>query len=88
MFLVTGDGSAVSELAALCVKGKREHVAPILYAHVHERNRKMSEIGVSVITMPHTNVVHVHTELKKMDKLYRVSYFIEPFNQKDIYEWE
>ena len=40
-FLVTG---AVGELAALCVKGKQERVAPRLYAH--ERNQKLSEIGV------------------------------------------
>ena len=50
-----------------------------------------------------TDIVHVHsthilnipwrwkhTELKysDTDKFYRVSYFITPFNQKGIYEWE
>ena len=49
-------------LTALCVEGKRERVAPRLYAH--ERNRKLSEIGVSVLKMQHKDVVHVYTELK------------------------
>ena len=34
-----------------CVKGKRERVAPRLY--VHDRNRKLLEIGISVIIMQH-----------------------------------
>ena len=45
---------AVSELATLCVKGKRECLAPRLDAH--ERIRKMSEIGVSVITVQQSDV--------------------------------
>ena len=52
-----------------CVKGKQERVATRLLAHAHEGSRKLSEIGVSVITKQHTDVVHnvgllVHTELK------------------------
>ena len=79
-----GDADAVGELAALCVKGKPESVAPRLYAHAQERIKKLSEMGVSVVTMQHTDVVH--TELKRIS--FTVSYLITPFYQKCIYEWE
>ena len=49
-----GDAGTVGELVALCVKGKPERVAPRLCAHAHERNRKLSEIGMQ-------NTVHVNT---------------------------
>ena len=71
-----GDAGAVSELAALCVKGKQERPAPRLYAH--ERIRKLLEIGVSVITVQHTDVQSSSTS--KNIKFYTVSYFID--------EWE
>ena len=60
-FIVTGD---VGELAALCVKGKQEHLAPRLYAH--ERIRKLSEIDVSVSVI--TVQLHGRTELKHVAK--------------------
>ena len=50
---------------------KPERVGTRLYAHAHERSWKLSEIGVSVITMQHMDVLHMyvhctctHTELK------------------------
>ena len=58
-FLVKGDADAVGELAALCVKGKQQRVAP-RYVHAHERSQKQSKIGISVITMQHMDVVHLH----------------------------
>ena len=55
-----GHAGAVDELAALCVKGKRERLAPRLQ---RTRTDMIRKLGVSVITMQHTDVV-VHTELK------------------------
>ena len=82
-FLVTGDAGAVGELAALCVKGKQERLAPRLY--VHERIQKLSETGVSIITVQHTGVQSSSTS--ETVRFYTVSYFITPFNQKGISEW-
>ena len=54
-----GNAGDVSELATLCVKGKREHVASRLDERAHEKIRKLSEVGIYVKTMQHTDLVHV-----------------------------
>ena len=72
---------AVGELAALSVKGKPANYAPRLYAHVRTCTCNM-----------YTDIPWrwKHTELKhsEMVKFNRISYFITPFNQKGIHEWE
>ena len=79
----TGDADAVGELAALCVKGKRERVAPRLYAYAHVRIRKLPGISVvSVITTCNTRTSYMYKQSSSTpitDRFYGVSYFITPF---------
>ena len=51
------NAGAVDELAALCVKGKRERLAPRLQ---RARTDMIRKLGASVITMQHTDVVHTY----------------------------